>query len=121
MKVYCNGNLVAHTDATGLPGDPNAGVYGPLFPMPTGDFHIGTRGHNFAMWSGKLDDFQIYDYALSAAEVQYLATDGTGSLLLPLTIRENLKVDGNPAAEIVNFKDFAVLANQWRQHWEPWW
>jgi len=115
LQVYCNGNLVAHNDANGIAGDPNAAVYGPLFPMPNGDIHIGTRGHNWAMWSGKLADFKIYNYALSAQEVQYEATDGTGSLLLPLTIRENLKVDGTPATEIVNLKDLALMGQQWHQ------
>jgi hypothetical protein len=116
MKVYCNGNLVAHTDATGLPGDPNAYVYGPLFPMPNGDIHIGTRGHNWAMWSGYLDDFQVYDYALSAGEVAYLATDGTQCICIPLpqdADKANLKKSGSMCNEIIDFQDFAVMGQQW--------
>jgi hypothetical protein len=118
MKMYCNGEKVAQTDANGQPGDPNAGVAGPWFQMPAGAIHIGTRGSNWAMWSGRLQDFQIYDYALSDPEIAYLATDGSGVLPIPITSKANLYLDGGTADDmnqIVNFKDFAVLGSQWHQ------
>ena len=55
---------------------------------------------NWAMWSGRLDDFQVYDYALSAEEVAYLASDGGNCFLIPLTTdaqKANLKSSGIPA------------------------
>jgi hypothetical protein len=60
----------------------------------------------------------VYDYALSAEEVAYLASDGDGCLTIPLPTDEqkaNLYSSGIlPRNEIVNFYDFAVLAQQWR-------
>ncbi|MGB7581830.1 MAG: LamG-like jellyroll fold domain-containing protein, partial [Sedimentisphaerales bacterium] len=117
MKLYLNGEKVAETDANGQPGDPNAAAAGPLTEAP-GAIHIGTRGTNWAMWSGKLQDFQIYDYALSTQEIEYLATDGTGQLLLPITTQANLYLDGGTAGDanqIVNFEDFSVMGSQWHQ------
>jgi hypothetical protein len=118
LAVYCNGSLVAHTDANNQGGDPNALVKGPLFRLPVGSFRIGTRGDNWAMWNGRLDDFQVYDYALSPAEVAYLATDGAGHIFLPLVSPANLNTDGvaSPATDpnqIVNFGDLAIMGKQW--------
>jgi hypothetical protein len=67
---------------------------------------------------GKIDDFKVYDYALSAEEVAYLATDGTGHLLLPLTSPANFNKDGSTspntdANQKVNFGDLAIMEQQW--------
>lgn len=114
-RIYCNGVMIGAQDANGQTGDPNVAATGPLFPMPAASVRIGTRGTNWAMWSGKLADFQIYDYALTGPEVAYLATDGTGTRLLPLVTRANLKPSGVPATEIVDFQDLSVMGDQWHQ------
>jgi hypothetical protein len=113
MKVYCNGNLVAHADTNGIAGDPNINEYGPLFDKAVGSFRIGTRGGNWGMWNGYMDDFKVYDYCLSPAEVSYLATDGTGAVFLPLVSNANLKSSGNAHTETIDFKDLAVMCQQW--------
>jgi len=113
MSIYLNGQSIAHADANGQPGDPNAGVYGPLINKAVGAFRIGTRGTNWAYWVGRMDDFQVYDYALSAAEVAYIATDGTGYVFLPLVSTANLKNDGTPIQQIINFGDLAIMGQQW--------
>jgi len=113
LQWYCNGNLIKQelsTDANN--GDAN--IPGPLFPLPVSEFSIARYGWGGA-WVGKIADFQVYDYGLSAEEVQYLATDGTGSLLLALTIRENLMVEGTPETEIVNLKDLVFMGQEWHQ------
>jgi hypothetical protein len=118
MAIYCNGQVVSETDANGEPGDPNAGVNGPLFPVPASNFYIGCRNPGWAMWSGRLADFKVYDYALSDAEIAYEATDGTGRRVLPLITRANIWLDGgtaDDANQIVNFEDLAVIGNQWHQ------
>jgi len=62
---------------------------------------------------GLLDDLRIYDYALSDAELSYLATKGTSGLYFPLVSVANL-YDAEPQnAKKVNFKDLAILAGQW--------
>lgn len=113
MQLYCNGNLVGDINTT---ADPNttwddADVAGPLFWPPVGSFRIGTRGTNWGHWAGRLDDFQVYDYALSEEEVQYLATDGTGLLHLELSSAANIKHD--VPQDIVNFGDLSLMCGEW--------
>jgi hypothetical protein len=119
MKIYINGTLVASRDANGLTGDPNVGVYGPLCADPNVTaFRIGTRGGNWGMWNGYIQDFQMYDYALSAGEAAWLATDGSGHVFLPLVSPANINTDGSvdplhDINQIVNFGDLAIMGKQW--------
>jgi hypothetical protein len=116
LSWYCNGVLLkqeAYTDSNN--GDPN--IYGPLFSLPVSAFTIGLGGWG-GNWAGYIDDFQVYDYALSAAEVAYLATDGDGHLVLPLTSPANIDLDGSTSPEtdpnqIVNFGDLALMCDEW--------
>jgi hypothetical protein len=116
VSWYCNGSLIGHeadTDANN--GDPN--ISGPLFPLPVSAFTIGVGGWG-GNWAGRINDFQVYDQALSAEEIAYLATDGTGQLVLPLVSRSNFYLDGgtaNDANQIVNFEDMSVMGDQWHQ------
>jgi len=72
---------------------------------------IGARyGNNWGFWPGKIDDFRMYNYALNANEIAYLATDGTKTRFIPLAEPTNLK---SSTPEIVNFPDYAEFANQW--------
>jgi hypothetical protein len=81
-----------------------------------------------------LSDFRLYHYALSQAEIAYLATDSDGdyvgepSLYVPLDIGQNLqgKVGDqgvyNPAnIDIIDFNDFSNVARMWlhKQYWPP--
>jgi hypothetical protein len=48
--------------------------------------------------------------------VQWLATDGTGSIFVPLVSAANLKEDDKPTTEqVVNFADLSKVLDQWRQ------
>ncbi len=60
---------------------------------------------------GEIDSFRIYNYVLSAPEVMYLATNGTG--VRPIVSRANLYNQELPGSRAVNFKDFAVLVDAW--------
>ena len=119
MKVYCNGNMVGHIDSNGLAGDPNLNEYGPLVPWnaPAGiqDVKIGTRGGNWGMWNGYIQDFKMYDYCLSPEEVAWLATDGSGTVFIPLISNANLKSSGNAHTETIDFQDLSVMGDQWHQ------
>jgi len=113
LSWYCNGYLIGQEADT----DANTGIYGPLFPLPATAFTIGLGGWG-GNWAGKIDDFQVYDYALSAAEIDYLATDGTGSIVVPLVSNANFVLDGGTAEDanqIVNFEDLSYLGAQWHQ------
>jgi hypothetical protein len=106
MFIYGNGSLVGSTASTT-----------PLFTLPVQSIRIGMRGAsnaNWGKWSGKVQDFKVYDYALDANEVAYLATDNTGVVgLIPLVSPANLKKGNDPNTEIVNFSDVAIMGQQW--------
>jgi hypothetical protein len=66
-------------------------------------------------FNGELDEVRIYNRALDANEIAYLAdtTPGDGSLHVPVPSDAELyegELEGNRK---VNFEDFAVLANIW--------
>jgi hypothetical protein len=61
-------------------------------------------------YDGLLDDFRIYDYALSQPEIVYVATNGTGIFNLPLMSPADLNADGR-----IDFKDFCLFASNWLQ------
>jgi hypothetical protein len=75
-------------------------------------FEIGSGW--YGRYNGLLDDFRIYNYALSQAEVAYVATNGTGvfdpavgGLMSPADLDADNKID---------FADFALLADTWLEN-----
>jgi len=95
IRMYRNGQIVAE---------------GNLYQPPRGitEFSIG-GGIGVGLthpYYGRIDDFRIYNYALSQAQVVYLT--GVEDLYVPLDSPAELAVDA-----IVNYKDFAVLAEDW--------
>jgi hypothetical protein len=69
-------------------------------------FEIGSGW--YGGYDGLIDDFRIYDYALSQPEIAHAATNGTGIFDLPLLSPADLNNDNR-----IDFKDFAILANNW--------
>jgi hypothetical protein len=68
----------------------------------------------WGLWNAKLDDLRIYNYALDANQIAYVATDGTGNYYAPLPpgmVHSDL-VPSTPNK--VNFNDFAIMADEWR-------
>jgi hypothetical protein len=74
-------------------------------------------GHFF---NGMLDDLRIYDYALTDGEILSLA--GVGEVYYPLTSPANIYDEEPINSKKVNFKDLAVLADEWLQElvWPEW-
>jgi hypothetical protein len=100
MQIYHNGQLLVESN------DPN--INGPMFATPVGAFLVGSRNAVWGYYIGRIDDFRVYDYVLSPEEVAYLATDSSGTF--PLNTPTNLY---DVAPNIINFKDFAMLADKW--------
>jgi hypothetical protein len=109
MEIYLNGELYDRRTGTGTPitdtgsPTPNAALGGPIT-----SFEIGTGW--YGRYDGLIDDFRLYDYALSPAEIAHVATRGTGILPQPPDSPADLNSDG-----VVNFRDLALLATQWLQ------
>jgi hypothetical protein len=80
----------------------------------------GKDGAADAGWDGRIDDVRIYDYALSHGEVLHLA--GADEIYVPLVSPANL-YDAEPInSKFVNFKDYAILADEWMLEilWPSW-
>lgn len=74
MRLYVDGKLQHMSNTTS----------GSLLSDSASDFTIGKRGDNTGYFSGQIDDVQIYNYALSAAQVQQLY-NGSSVRFGPLT------------------------------------
>jgi hypothetical protein len=96
MEIYLNGELYDRRTGTDTP------------IVDVNSFEIGTGW--YGRYDGLLDDFRIYDYALSPAEIAHVATRGTGVLPQLPDSPADLNSDG-----WVNFHDLAVLATRWLQ------
>ena len=94
MRIYRNGVLY----------DSRTGTDAPIEGVTS--FTIGSGW--YGCYDGMIDDFRIYDYALSGPEVAYLASDGTGQLTHP----NGLPADLDSSSK-VDLRDFGVLADQW--------
>jgi len=98
MKIYLNGVLY----------DSRTGAFSPISGINSliNSFVIGNGW--YGGYDGLLDDFRIYDYALTQPEIVHVATNGTGifdqRLLTPADLDSNKKID---------FTDFALLAEYW--------
>jgi len=94
MEIYLNGRLY----------DSLAGADNPITGITSFEIGSGWYGH----YDGLIDDFQIFDYALSPAEIAWVATDGTGLFPEPAYSPADLNTDGT-----VDLLDFAALAAEW--------
>jgi len=97
MQIFLNGLLY----------DSRTGSTSPISNITS--FEIGSGW--YGGYDGLIDDFQIYDYALSQAEIVYAATNGTGIFDLPLLLPADLNSDNR-----IDFKDFALLADNWLEN-----
>lgn len=59
-------------------------------------------------FKGLIDDVRIFDYALSAAEICYVAEGAGGSCYQPVNSSADIDDSDN-----VDFKDYVIMANNW--------
>jgi hypothetical protein len=79
----------------------------------TNDLAIGSMCDNDrAPFEGTIDDVRVYNYGLSAEEVAYIASDGTG--IATVQSIANLYNAEDAGERAVNLKDLAKLAATWR-------
>jgi len=110
MKIYQNA-LLWHSGT------------GKTDPIPGADcshLFIGRRPILLTYpYHGIMDDFRVYDYELSQAEI--LTAAGLGDLYFPLTSRANLYDEEPKNFKSINVRDLAVLAEDWLEQrlWPP--
>jgi hypothetical protein len=107
LSIFVNGVLAEVSDSNGSPmANPGLlylGLSADRAPGNTEGLHDG--------FTGNIDDFQIFDYALNGAEAGYIGTGGTG--YVPLNAQLNIYDAESAGSKAVNFKDYAVLMNSW--------
>jgi hypothetical protein len=94
MDIYLNGRLYTR----------RAGTDTPIKDITS--FEIGSGW--YGRYDGLIDDFEIFDYALTPAEIAYIATDGTGRM--PQGLASPADLDGSDRVDI---HDFSILATEW--------
>jgi beta-galactosidase len=104
LKVYVDGLLRGTTAHTGA--------------IATSTYAV-SMGRNSQQttryYEGLIDEVRIYNRALSASEIAYLAdvTPGDGKLHVPIQSPAELYSAEADGSQKVNFKDFAVLSTTW--------
>jgi hypothetical protein len=111
VRAYVNAVLVDEAN------DANSITIGKILSQDTNDLGIGARPETKKAssgdpFSGSIDEVRIYNYALDANEIAWLATDGTG--YRRLRSQANLYDLELPGEKAVNFRDLAVLIDE---HW----
>jgi hypothetical protein len=107
-KLYVNGNLDTQTHVDDVIGGTTTG-YTTLIVGRGGKDEGGS-------WDGLVDDVRVYEVELTAAEVQTVMNGGdlpVVDVYVPLTSVANISDEEPANSKKVNFKDFAVLADQW--------
>jgi hypothetical protein len=116
IRIYHNGEMVG--DANAL--KPIFRTSSP-FPATLGveSFRLIRRNQGAESWYGKIDDFRVYNRALTKAEIGWLGTSCTNCTpgYVPFVNASNLK---SSTPEKISFNDFAVLAGNWLAEGEVW-
>jgi len=95
---YSNGELMAYAR-----GEINK-MYG------LDEFRLGSNYGDSGFYEGSVDDFRVYNRALSHAEVLTLAGETTTTVTLSDFNAEDSDFNTDDA---IDFKDYAILANEW--------
>jgi hypothetical protein len=66
-----------------------------------------------ANFNGEIDNFRIYDSALTLGEVMYLVTGSEDPIPMPVDEQANIVVDGAFGENIINLPDYATFASDW--------
>jgi hypothetical protein len=75
--------------------------------------HVGKRATSDLCFPGKVDDARIYSVVLSESEIAYLATQGAGSLHLPIPSVADVYQGESPGNQWINFNDYALIADKY--------
>ena len=103
VKLYINGQLDQEDSTGGLD-----------ILQDSNDLSIGNATDiNDRAFIGKIDDVRVYDYALSAVEVAYVATAPAYDGYVELTAQSNIYDEESAGDKVVNFRDLAKFMTAW--------
>jgi hypothetical protein len=114
LGVYINGTLMGENDEATA-----RNIFANLEPWPNDQVRIGSsaeRPDSFDdTYEGLVDDFRIYDYGLSMAQVAYIVQGDAATTPLYIPLESDADVyDEEPAnSKAVNFRDFALVVMDW--------
>jgi hypothetical protein len=75
--------------------------------------HVGKRATSNLCFPGKVDDARIYSTVLSESEIAYLATQGAGTLHVPIQSIADVYQGEAPGSQWINFNDYAIIADNY--------
>ncbi|MDH4240452.1 MAG: LamG domain-containing protein, partial [Phycisphaerae bacterium] len=75
--------------------------------------HVGKRATSDLCFPGDVDDARIYNVALSKEEIAYIATQGAGSLHIPIQSVADVYQGEPQGGQWINFKDYALIADKY--------
>ncbi|MHC4623920.1 MAG: LamG domain-containing protein [Planctomycetota bacterium] len=114
MAFYINGTLMGENDEATA-----RNIFANLEPWPNDQVRIGSSAERPAgfddTYKGLVDDFRIYDYGLSQAQVAYIVQGDAATTPLYVPLESDADVyDEEPAnSKAVNFRDFALIVQDW--------
>jgi hypothetical protein len=97
--VYADGRIVALAPR-------NLATSG-VIPFRIGNYNVANY------FDGRIDDVRIYNYGLSQAEVAYIASDGSGTLHLPILSIAEVYQGETPGNQWINFNDYALISDKY--------
>ncbi|MHC4645327.1 MAG: LamG domain-containing protein [Planctomycetota bacterium] len=107
LAIYVNGVLESISDSNGTalatPQLLYLGISADRSPTSTEDMHDG--------FTGNVDEWKVFDYALSSAEVGHIASDGTGVVLIDSAY--NIYDTESAGSRAINFRDYSELMDSW--------
>jgi hypothetical protein len=94
IKAYVNGTLRSNWSKSNI-------LTGNVFPLQFGRFTDETR--NDRTFKGLLDDFRVYNAALSSNDISRLYSGGYGDFDIRSSFDVDLVVEGNPSVGKIRF------------------
>jgi hypothetical protein len=107
LKIYVNGELQAVADSNGRP----MAVPGLLYLGLNADRAPGNTEDMHDTFTGNMDDFKIFNYALLAPEIAYIAGDGNSIFEMDSWV--NLWDKESAGSRAVNLRDYATIMEAW--------
>jgi hypothetical protein len=119
MRLYESGQMLTTSqylcnfEVKNRPNDPNFLLSQDVNDLAIGNVPLFTEEDpEGAPFIGYIDEVRIYNRALEPNEVRWLATDGGG--YAPILLSEyNLYDEELPDQKAINFRDYAVLLENW--------